>query len=72
MYALLAALANVGGALVLSRGATRGVLVIEHSVAFGAGFMLAVAITEILPEALRTQRVRQHRRSCWQATSRCT
>jgi ZIP family zinc transporter/zinc and cadmium transporter len=51
LYAMIAALANVGGALVFSRGATRGVLVIEHSVAFGAGFMLAVAITEILPEA---------------------
>src|SRR5882672_3169927 len=51
MYALVAALANVCGALVVSHGATRGLLVIEHSVAFGAGFMLAVAITEILPEA---------------------
>jgi ZIP family zinc transporter/zinc and cadmium transporter len=53
VYALVAALANVGGALVLSHGATRGLLVIEHSVAFGAGFMLAVAITEILPEAFQ-------------------
>lgn len=51
IYALVAALANVCGALVVSHGATRGLLVIEHSVAFGAGFMLAVAITEILPEA---------------------
>jgi len=51
LYALVAALANVCGALVVSQGATRGLLVIEHSVAFGAGFMLAVAITEILPEA---------------------
>jgi zinc and cadmium transporter len=51
VYALIAALANVGGALVVSHGVTRGLLVIEYSVAFGAGFMLAVAITEILPEA---------------------
>jgi ZIP family zinc transporter/zinc and cadmium transporter len=51
LYALIAALANVCGALVLSRGVARGVVVIEYSVAFGAGFMLAVAITEILPEA---------------------
>lgn len=51
IYALVTALANVCGALVVSQGATRGLLVIEHSVAFGAGFMLAVAITEILPEA---------------------
>ena len=50
-YALVAALANVCGALVVSHRATRGLLVIEHSVAFGAGFMLAVAITEILPAA---------------------
>jgi ZIP family zinc transporter/zinc and cadmium transporter len=51
LYALVAALANVGGALAVSYRATRGLLVIEHSVAFGAGFMLAVAITEILPAA---------------------
>jgi zinc transporter ZupT len=51
VYALIAALANVGGALVVSHGVSRGLLVIEYSVAFGAGFMLAVAITEILPEA---------------------
>jgi zinc and cadmium transporter len=53
MYAVVAALANVAGALVVSQGVTRGLLVIEHSVAFGAGFMLAVAITEILPEAFQ-------------------
>jgi ZIP family zinc transporter/zinc and cadmium transporter len=51
VYALIAALANVGGALVVSHGVSRGLLVVEYSVAFGAGFMLAVAITEILPEA---------------------
>ena len=50
-YAVLAALGNVIGALAVSHRLARGLLVIEHSVAFGAGFMLAVAITEILPEA---------------------
>lgn len=50
-YAVVAAVANVGGALAVSHRATRGLLLIEHSVAFGAGFMLAVAITEILPAA---------------------
>ena len=53
VYALVAALANVVGALVVSHGATRGRVVIEYSVAFGAGFMLAVAITEILPAAFQ-------------------
>src|SRR2546422_5541917 len=51
VYAVLAALGNVVGALAVSHRRARELLVIEHSVAFGAGFMLAVAITEILPEA---------------------
>lgn len=50
-YALVAAVGNVAGALAVSRSAARGMAVIEHTVAFGAGFMLAVALTEILPEA---------------------
>ena len=50
-YALIAAIANVAGALAVANRAARGLLVIEHTVAFGAGFMLAVALTEILPEA---------------------
>ena len=50
-YAVLAALGNVVGALAVSNRMARGLIVIEHAVAFGAGFMLAVAITEILPEA---------------------
>jgi zinc and cadmium transporter len=33
------------------RHAVRGLRVIEHFVAFGAGYMLAVAIVEVLPEA---------------------
>ena len=51
-YALIAALGNVLGALAVTRRATGELKLIEHFVAFGAGFMLAVAIVEILPEAL--------------------
>ena len=51
MYALVAALGNVIGALAVTRRAARGLAVIEHFVAFGAGFMLAVAVVELLPEA---------------------
>ncbi len=52
VYALVAALGNVLGALAVTRRATGELKLIEHFVAFGAGFMLAVAIVEILPEAL--------------------
>ena len=52
IYALVAALGNVLGALAVTRRATSELKLIEHFVAFGAGFMLAVAIIEILPEAL--------------------
>jgi ZIP family zinc transporter/zinc and cadmium transporter len=52
IYALVAALGNVLGALAVTRKATSELKLIEHFVAFGAGFMLAVAIVEILPEAL--------------------
>jgi len=51
MYALVAALGNVVGALAVTRRAALGLRVIEHFVAFGAGFMLAVAMVELLPEA---------------------
>lgn len=52
VYALVAALGNVLGALAVTRRATGGLKLIEHFVAFGAGFMLAVALVEIIPEAL--------------------
>lgn len=52
LYALVAALGNVLGALAVTRRAAAGLKLIEHFVAFGAGFMLAVALVEILPEAL--------------------
>ena len=50
-YALVAALGNVVGALAVTRRAARELALIEHFVAFGAGFMLAVALVEVLPEA---------------------
>ena len=50
-YALIAALGNVLGALVVTRHAARGLRLIEHGIAFGAGFMLAVALVDVLPEA---------------------
>ena len=52
IYALVAALGNVLGALAVTRRARSELKLIEHFVAFGAGFMLSVAIIELLPEAL--------------------
>ncbi len=51
VYALVAAGANVLGALAVTRRAAGSLRLIEHTVAFGAGYMLAVAIVEVLPEA---------------------
>src|SRR6266516_3387485 len=51
LYALVAAAGNVLGGLAVTRRAVRELRVIELLVAFGAGFMLSVAITEVLPEA---------------------
>ena len=50
-YALAAALGNVAGGLCLVRGIKLGLKLIVGLVAFGAGFMLSVAIVEVLPEA---------------------
>ena len=52
IYALVAAAGNVLGALAVTRRAVRELEVIELLVAFGAGFMLSVAIVELLPAAL--------------------
>lgn len=52
LYALVAAAGNVLGALAVTRKAVRELRVIELLVAFGAGFMLSVAIVELLPAAL--------------------
>lgn len=54
-YAALAALANiVGGALVIAKARERHVA--NHFlIAFGAGFMLAVAVLELLPSAMHVK-----------------
>jgi ZIP family zinc transporter/zinc and cadmium transporter len=53
-YAVLAALGNVLGGVVVAKGARLGLRMISGCVAFGAGFMLAVALAEVLPEAFET------------------
>jgi ZIP family zinc transporter/zinc and cadmium transporter len=50
-FAVIAALGNLLGALVVVRHARRGMKVIELFVAFGAGFMAAAVILGMLPEA---------------------
>src|SRR5258708_1829519 len=52
LYALVAAAGNVLGALAVTRRAVRELRVIELLVAFGSGFMLVVAIVELLPAAM--------------------
>ena len=51
-YAVIAALGNVLGGVAVVRGLRLGLRLIEGLVAFGAGFMISVAMVEILPEAL--------------------
>jgi ZIP family zinc transporter/zinc and cadmium transporter len=52
IYALVAAAANVAGGLAVTRSARRGLAFIEGMVAFGAGYMVAIALTEMVPHAL--------------------
>ena len=52
LYAVVAALGNVVGGLAAARGARSGLRFIEGMLAFGAGFMLSVALVEVVPEAL--------------------
>jgi zinc and cadmium transporter len=52
LWAAVAAIANVVGALVLLHKSTRSMRVLEGLVAFGAGFMLAVTLVDVIPEAL--------------------
>lgn len=52
-YAVAAALGNVVGALAVVRHLRRGLRVIDIFLAFGAGFMLAVAVLGVLPEVFR-------------------
>jgi ZIP family zinc transporter/zinc and cadmium transporter len=50
-FALIAAAGNLVGAAALVRHERRSLALIEGCVAFGAGFMLAVAVMEMLPQA---------------------
>jgi zinc and cadmium transporter len=52
LFALIAALGNVAGGMAVVRREYRSLHLIEAFVAFGAGFMLAVALLEVTPEAL--------------------
>ncbi|HTK55896.1 MAG TPA: ZIP family metal transporter [Gemmatimonadales bacterium] len=52
LWAALAALGNLAGGLILVRRASRSMQLLEALVAFGAGFMLAVTLVEVMPEAL--------------------
>jgi zinc transporter ZupT len=52
-FAVVAALGNVVGALAVVRHERRSLQFIEACLAFGAGFMLAVAVLGVMPEVLR-------------------
>jgi ZIP family zinc transporter/zinc and cadmium transporter len=52
-FALAAALGNMAGAVAVVRSLRRELRVIDACLAFGAGFMLAVAVLGVLPEVLR-------------------
>jgi len=52
-FAVAAALGKVVGALAVVRGERRSLRFIDACLAFGAGFMLAVAMLGVLPEVLR-------------------
>jgi zinc and cadmium transporter len=52
-FALAAALGNMAGAIAVVRSLRRELRVIDACLAFGAGFMLAVAVLGVLPEVLR-------------------
>jgi len=52
VFALVAALGNLVGAWAVIRHARRGLHVIDVFLALGAGFMLAVALVDMVPEAI--------------------
>jgi zinc and cadmium transporter len=54
VFALAAALGNVVGALAVVRHLRRGLRIIDVFLAFGAGFMLAVAVLGVLPEVFHS------------------
>jgi zinc and cadmium transporter len=51
-FAVAAALGNIAGALAVVRHERRSLRFIDACLAFGAGFMLAVAVLGVLPEVL--------------------
>jgi len=51
-FALAAALGNVVGALAVVRHLRQGLKLIDACLAFGAGFMLAVTILDVVPEVV--------------------
>jgi zinc and cadmium transporter len=51
-YALLSAVANIAGALAVAGRARRGMEVLDALIAIAAGFMISVALIELVPEAL--------------------
>ncbi|MGH7526907.1 MAG: ZIP family metal transporter [Gemmatimonadales bacterium] len=51
-FAVAAALGNLAGALAVVRSLRRELRVIDACLAFGAGFMLAVAVLGVMPEVL--------------------
>jgi ZIP family zinc transporter/zinc and cadmium transporter len=52
LFALVAALGNLLGGMAVVRHERRSLAVIEAFLGFGAGFMLAVALLDVAPEAL--------------------
>lgn len=52
VYALLSALANVAGALAVAGRARRGMRFLDAMIAIAAGFMISVALTQLVPEAI--------------------
>jgi ZIP family zinc transporter/zinc and cadmium transporter len=52
VFAVAAALGNIVGALAVVRHERRSLRVIDAGLAFGAGFMLAVAVVGMMPEVL--------------------
>lgn len=52
VFALVAALGNLVGGYAVVRHARRSLAVIDLVLAFGAGFMLSVAVLEVAPEAI--------------------
>ena len=53
-FGIAAALGNLAGALAVVQSLRRELRLIDGCLAFGAGFMLAVALLGVMPEVLRT------------------